>query len=117
MYGQWKRTFDRGYQCRFVYYSLKVLGFFSLLSFAYIGGEIIYSISINKQFSILNFPWKVIFFGVVLISYIFLLKHNSVYNNQLKGVWQKYAEINKLHINWIDDNSKLLYSELNNKKK
>jgi len=107
---QRERTFQRGYACRYVYYYLKL---FVALFWVSAATTVLLEI-LTRLFGILAFEskvglgWRIGFVVVVGFLYIILRCSNRTSLSNLTGVWRRYAEVNKLHIRWIDENIKSL---------
>lgn len=107
-HSQWERTLRRGYSCRFVYYSLK---FFEILLAISIGATLIQEI-VSKLFRVpisttgMRLWWRVIFILFIVLLYAIVRVSNRASPSKLTGVWKRYAEINQMHIKWIDENIK-----------
>jgi len=63
-----------------------------------------------------SFNWRLSYTILILLLYVVAKKNNRISENKLTGVWRRYAEINSIHIKWIDDNIKSV-EELKNPKK
>ncbi|HAF61272.1 MAG TPA: hypothetical protein DCK95_02985 [Anaerolineaceae bacterium] len=111
---QYKRTFERGYQCRLVYYLIIVLSLFIIFSAI----QLIIEFIVMKQFLLIdNYLWKCIFLGIALVSYLTVKGSNKIKEDKKSGVWKKYDEINQLHIDWIEENSELIENQIKKIKK
>lgn len=102
---QWQRTLKRGYSCRLVYYCIKFSSFLFWVSLAVIVLEVLITPTNGLA-------WKIGFMVVLGLVYILLRMRNRTSPDNLTGVWRRFAEINKMHIHWIEQNIKSM-SELN----
>lgn len=107
---QYSRTLERGYQCRLIFYTQKVLKIFWILSLVQFTIELFFI----KFPMIENNFWKCIFIIIMFSSYLVLYLCNRVKKDgSLSGVWKRYEEINKIHIKWIDENVDFINQEIN----
>jgi len=115
---QWERTLKRGYACRLVYYFVRILELLMIISIIFILIEtfipILFKIEVLKF--AYSFNWRLSYTILILLLYTITKKNNRISENELTGVWRRYAEINLMHIKWIDDNIKSV-GELKNSKK
>jgi len=105
-HSQWERTLKRGYACRFVYYCIR---FFEILLCISIIATVVQEVAFKKfqiEFfqSNIGLKWKISFIILIALLYIFIRVTNRTSPGKLTGVWRRYAEINKMHIQWIEDN-------------
>lgn len=107
---QWKRTLRRGYSCRFIYYCTK---FFEILIIVSIMLALIQE-SLAQLFKMEIFTskvslfWRIGFILFVVFLYLVIRIFNRVSPSNLGGVWKRFAEINRMHIEWVDENVKSL---------
>lgn len=103
---QWRRTLIRGYSCRFVYYCVK---FLEILLWISLGVTLLHEIvprlfGIDVLMTSISLGWRIGFLVFVALLYIVTRSTNRTSPTNLTGVWRRYAEINKMHIRWIDEN-------------
>lgn len=104
---QYKRTLQRGYECRFIYYCIKFLNILVIFSISIVilteivfpripfFADIRYDVQVN---SAIPFILLIVFVNILLRI------GNKTKPDKLTGVWKRFEEINKMHIKWIDDN-------------
>ncbi len=116
-HSQWERTLRRGYACRLVYHCIK---FFEILLWISIPLILLQEI-LSKRFQIevflsnISLGWKIFFIMIVILLYVSMRATNRTSPEKLTGVWRRYTEINKMHIQWIDENIKS-FEDLENPK-
>jgi len=106
-YGQFIRTYERGYACRFVFYSIKLFKFLSIVSLSLFILLNAYYMYIKNKICV--YPDGYHMFGfifVIILLDIMLIKLNNSDINNLSGVWEKFEEINNDHISWLKNNIK-----------
>jgi len=105
---QWKRTISRGYSCRFIYYVIRFLEILLAACVAMILLQTVSSYLIDGRVSLLNVEFfsKYAFTLCVVVLYLVIRLTNRTSRGHLTGVWRRFAEINQLHIEWIDHNIK-----------
>jgi len=105
---QWERTFSRGYACRFVYYMLRtsVILFWISFGISLLQFGLVNYIKLAQFDSHLGIGWRIAFIFGTICLYVLIRSSNRISPNRLTGVWRNFAEINKLHIRWIDENIK-----------
>jgi len=107
---QRERTFQRGYECRYVYYCLML---FAVLFWVSAATTVLLKI-LTRCFRVLAFEseielgWKIGFVALMGFLYVVLRLSNRTSLRNLTGVWRRYAEVNELHIRWIDENIRSL---------
>lgn len=105
-HSQWERTLRRGSACRFVYYCIK---FFEILLWISVSITLLQEVLFKKLqievfLSNIGLGWKIFFIILITLLYVFIRATNRTSPEKLTGAWRQYAEINKMHIQWIDDN-------------
>ena len=106
-YSQVLRTFRRGYACKFIFYSIKVFEFYSILSFSIF--ILLHAHAAWLAQKIYLIPESYSMFSFIFITgllRILILKINNPDLDNLSGVWEKFAEINENHIIWLKANIK-----------
>jgi hypothetical protein len=106
LHEQWKRTLRRGYSCRFIYY---VIRFLEILSLSCVAVTLLSFVTFGFTGTNLNvletrFLIQYVFTAYVLLLYLVIRLANRTVPGHLTGVWRRFAEINHLHIQWIDHN-------------
>ena len=114
-HSQWERTLRRGYACRLVYYCIHFFGILLWISISVTLLQEILSQRLQMQVfaSDISLGWKLGFIIFVALLYILIRLTNKTSPDNLTGVWRRYAEINQMHIKWIDGNIASIY-ELKN---
>ncbi|MFC1799297.1 hypothetical protein ACFL2Z_00080 [Candidatus Eisenbacteria bacterium] len=99
---QWKRTLERGYACRCVYYMVRFLGRLIWIAIvAFSAEELLHKyLGLGESRLLL----RIVFVLVALLCYVAMRQGHRVSERRLWGVWKRYDEINKSHIQWIDHN-------------
>lgn len=107
-YEQRIRTFRRGYACRFVYYSIKFLGILFWISILLTLTQEILIRLIHSDFIMtsVGLGYRIGFIMLIGLVYILIRITNKTSPSNMTGVWRRFAEINKMHIHWIDENIK-----------
>lgn len=105
-HSQWERTMRRGYACRFVYYCIK---FFEVLLWVSVLVTSLQEVLLRKFkmqifISEVSLEWRIGFIIFVVLFYITIRLTNKTSPTDLIGVWRRFAEINKMHRAWIDNN-------------
>jgi len=105
-HGQWERTLRRGYSCRFIYYCVRCLEILLWLSVLLTLGQETLSRVVQVKILRTNtgLAGKVAFIAFVALLYVIIRAKNRTAPADLGGVWKRYAEINKMHRKWIDEN-------------
>lgn len=108
-HGQWKRTLRRGYACRFVYHCIVLSRILLLLSIVLVAlsalAKTFPDVPPLRIFVVDNGLTERIGFTMALgVTYATLSLMNRTSPENLTGVWRRFAEINQMHIRWIDDN-------------
>ena len=105
-HNQWERTLRRGYSCRFVYYCIRCLEILFLLSVILILGQEslqrFLEVKILKTDS--SLLARIAFVVFVTLMYFVIRITNRTKPERISGVWKHFAEINKIHRKWIDEN-------------
>lgn len=113
---QRQRTFSRGFSCRFIYYFIKTMEYVVVLSIITLLLQELLPFLVNKytKYTIdmmepnANLAGRVTFVIANIVILLITKKRNKPNIEELTGVWRRFEEINKLHINWIDDNYKTI---------
>lgn len=109
-HSQRERTFRRGYMCRYVYSCLRLLEMlFWLSALATVLPEVLtrrFGLSALESSMALGYRIAIVVFIGFLYLAFRLTNRPSIGN--LTGVWEQYAEVNRLHKAWIDENIKKL---------
>jgi hypothetical protein len=105
-HNQWERTLRRGYSCRFVYYCIRCLEILLILSVFFIFGQELphrlFEVRILRTDSSLLV--RIAFVVFLTLIYFVIRVKNRTKPERISGVWKHFAEINKMHRKWIDEN-------------
>jgi len=106
-YEETKRTFKRGYACRFIFYTIKLFDFLISVSFLTLLFLSIYIFIVNQKiFLFENSEIMISYTLFLIILRIIIVKFNNHKEGEYSGVWKKWESINNNHKKWIDDNIK-----------
>lgn len=102
-----KDTFDKGYNCKLLYYSSWILGVFSVLAIVTIAIHHAY-LYFFKEFKFDLTPLQV-FFPLVCVGIIILIKKlNKPDESKPSGAWHAWREVNRIHVSWLKSHEGLL---------
>jgi hypothetical protein len=107
-HSQYLRSLRRGYACRFIFYTLKYFKYLLIVSIILTSLQLAKSLfypKLNSYLSWINIKlgWACTFIAIIACLYLFIRMSNKPDPANLKGVWQRYAEINEMHTKWIDE--------------
>jgi len=102
---QWKRTFQRGYQCRLVYFFLRIGALAFSVSGILIVTESVSRFWFNTQlFDPASFGRRLVFTCAIGVLWFVVRVKNRVRLDHLTGVWRRFEEINLLNTAWAREN-------------
>ncbi|MHB8084836.1 MAG: hypothetical protein ACYDHZ_03345 [Dehalococcoidia bacterium] len=101
-------TFEKGYNCKLVYYLTWILAVFLTTAIVTILGYNIYLLIINGVLNIDVTTLQIIFPVTCAVIIIVIKIMNNPNENNPSGCWQAWREINRMHVSWLRNNEGLL---------